>query len=136
MKKQATSEANKRKTPTSTVSIPDESEARDTISDEPPPIPLSKKNKRLSGLFNATANAPAVPAVPKSFSTEKLPHYPQAHTPLSPTHLVPPLPRNTSTEKLKGVKTEPRKKDELWTVFRTLDADLRKHDSPLVKHSP
>ena len=131
VKKQANSEANKRKTPTGTASIPDESEARDTLSEEPPPIPLSKKNKRLSGLFNATANAPAVPAVPKSFSTEKLSLYPQAHTPLSPTHHIPPLPRNVSTEKLKGVKTEPRKKDELWTVFRTLDADLRKHDSPV-----
>ncbi|KAF1841943.1 DUF1765-domain-containing protein [Cucurbitaria berberidis CBS 394.84] len=129
VKKQATTDANKRKTPAGTASIPDESEARDTISHERPPIPHSKKNKRLSGLFNATANAPAVPAVPKSFSTEKLNIYPQTHTPLSPTHHVPPLPRNISTEKLKGVKTEPRKKDELWTVFRTLDADLRKYQS-------
>ncbi|KAJ4377866.1 hypothetical protein N0V83_000696 [Neocucurbitaria cava] len=136
VKKQAASDATKRKTPASTVSIPDESEARDTVPDEPPLIPLSKKNKRLSGLFNASANAPAVPAVPKSFSTEKLPLYPQTHTPLSPTHLVPPLPRNTSNEKLKGVKTEPRKKDELWTVFRTLDADLRKHDSPVSQFLP
>jgi hypothetical protein len=47
------------------------------------------------------------------------------HTPLSPTG-VPPLPRNVSHETFKGVKTEPRKKDELWTAFRTLDADLRK----------
>lgn len=126
-KDQATSEPNKRKTPTSAASIPEESEARDTVREEiQQPVPLSKKNKRLSGLFNATASASNLPSFPKSFSTEKLPNYPQNHTPVSPTHVVPPLPRNVSTEKLKGVKTEPRKKDELWTAFRTLDADLRK----------
>lgn len=126
-KSQAATEANKRKTPTNTISIPEESEARDTVQEDlQQPIPLTKKNKRLSGLFNATTNSS--PSVPKSFSTEQLPYYSQPHTPLSPTH-IPPLPRNISAEKLKGVKTEPRKKDELWTVFRTLDADLRKHDS-------
>lgn len=124
---QVTHDASKHKTPTSTVSIPDDSEARDTITEVPSPIPLSKKNKRLSGLFNATTSAPAVPAVPKSFSTEKLSLYNHSHLPLSPTHVVPPLP--IAAEKLKGVKTEPRKKDELWTVFRTLDADLRKFQS-------
>ncbi|KAF2852432.1 DUF1765-domain-containing protein [Plenodomus tracheiphilus IPT5] len=120
-------EAPKRQRPTNTISIPEESEVRDTVlQDLQQPVPLSKKNKRLSGLFNATTSSS--PALPKSFSTEKLPHYSQPHTPLSPTH-IPPLPRNTSTEKLKGVKTEPRKKDELWTAFRTLDADLRKFQS-------
>ncbi|KAL6706549.1 hypothetical protein ACN47E_005305 [Coniothyrium glycines] len=124
-KNRAIAEQNKRKTPTATVSIPEEAEARDTVQEELlQPAPLSKKNRRLSGLFNATATT--TPAVPKSFSTEKLPHYSQEYTPTSPTHNIPPLPRNLSTEKLKGVKTEPRKKDELWTVFRTLDADLRK----------
>lgn len=120
-------EANKRKTPTnSTVSVPETSEAGDAAPEVQQPVPLSKKNKRLSGLFNATANVPPVPAVPKSFSTEKLPlNTHQQHTPLSPIG-IPPLPRNVSHENFKGVKTEPRKKDELWTVFRTLDADLRK----------
>ncbi|KAF1836932.1 DUF1765-domain-containing protein [Decorospora gaudefroyi] len=126
-KSQATAEPTKRKTPTSAVSIPEESEARDTVHEElQQAVPASKKNKRLSGLFNATVLASNLPSVPKSFSTEKLPLYPHDHTPISPTHIVPPLPRNVSTEKLKGVKTEPRKKDELWTAFRTLDADLRK----------
>jgi hypothetical protein len=124
-------EANKRKTPTSTASIPETSEAKDTASDLQQPVPLSKKNKRLSGLFNATVNVPPVPAVPKSFSTEKLPLSTQAYTPLSPTG-VPPLPRNVSHENFRGVKTEPRKKDELWTVFRTLDADLRKYGASLL----
>jgi hypothetical protein len=124
-KSHVTAEANKRNTSTSTVSILEESEARDTASDLHSHIPLNKKNKRLSGLFNATANAPPVPAIPKSFSTERLPLNTHLPTPLSPTS-VPPLPRNISAEKLKGAKTEPRKKDELWTVFRTLDGDLRK----------
>ncbi|CAI9638311.1 unnamed protein product [Alternaria burnsii] len=127
-----TAEPNKRKTPTTTTttSIPEESEARDVVKEDiPPPAPLNKKNKRLSGLFANSSSASNLPSVPKSFSTEKLPHYPQNHNPVSPTHVVPPLPRNVSAEKLKGVKTEPRKKDELWTAFRTLDADLRKFQS-------
>jgi len=132
-----TAESNKRKTLTTTATIPEESEARDTVDEAiQHPASLSKKNKRLSGLFSATASASNLPSVPKSFSTEQLPLYPQTHNPASPTHLVPPLPRNVSAEKLKGIKTEPRKKDELWTAFRTLDADLRKHDSPLLSPKP
>jgi hypothetical protein len=93
---------------------------------------LTKKPKRpLSEFFNSstsqeaplTSSAPALPQVPKSFSTERLPTF--TESPTSPAH-IPPLPRNVSREKLKGIKTEPRKKDELWTVFRTLEADLRK----------
>jgi hypothetical protein len=118
-------EANKRKTLTNPVSIPEAAEARDATPELQQPAPVSKKNKRLSGLFNATVNVPPVPAIPKSFSTEKLHLNTHPHTPLSPTG-VPPLPRNVSHENFKGIKTEPRKKDELWTVFRTLDADLRK----------
>lgn len=123
-------ETSKRKTPTSTVSIAEESETRDKVHEEAQPAPLSKKNKRLSGLFNATANVPPVPMIPKSFSTERLPFYPHAPSPISPTHAVPPLPRVASHDKLHGAKREPRKKDELWTAFRTLDGDLRKQDSP------
>lgn len=133
-KKAASSEASKRKTPASTDSIPEASEgehdaraeAEDTVDQRPAPIPLSKKNKRLSALL--TANGPAVPSVPKSFSTEQLPLYPHSQSPLSPTNVVPPLPRNLSTDKLGNrIKTEPRKKDELWTVFRTLEGELRKY---------
>lgn len=129
-KKTPAVEPPKQKTQTATESIPEESEARDTVQEEIPP-PLSKKNKRLSGLFTATPTASSnSPSVPKSFSTEQLPNYPQNQTPVSPTHVVPPLPRDISAEKLKGIKTEPRKKDELWNAFRSLDADLRKYGSP------
>lgn len=106
------------------ISIPEHSEARDTTPELHHAPPHSKRNKRLSGLFNAT-NAPPVPAIPQSFSTDQLPLNTHAQSALSPSS-VPPLPRNISHENFKGVKTEPRKKDELWTVFRTLDADLRK----------
>lgn len=130
---QKKAEALRQKTPASSDSIPEEAEvkdeARDKVADfvdeRSAPIPLSKKNKRLSALL--TANAPAVPSVPKSFSTEQLPLYPQSDSPLTPTERVPPLPRNISTDKLGNkLKTEPRKKDELWTVFRTLEGELRK----------
>lgn len=125
-KNQVTNEVNKRKTPTSATSIPEEVEARDTnTSDLQQPTPLNKKNKRLSGLFTPAGDIPAAPAIPTSFSTEKLPLTTQLPSPINQPS-VPPIPRNISAEKLKGVKTEPRKKDELWTVFRTLDADLRK----------
>lgn len=129
-------EANKRKGLAVTASIPEESRSTQEASDSPTTHKtrvLTKKNKRLSGLFTssstepvtvpATANEPPVPSLPKSFSTDKLPSY--VRSPTSPTH-IPPLPQFTAPDKLKGPKTEPRKKDELWTVFRTLEADLRK----------
>lgn len=118
-------EVDKRKTPATTVSIPEDPEAKAATPEPQPPAPVLKKNKRLSGLFSVTPIVPPVPAIPTSFSTEKLSLNTHQQTPLSPT-AVPPLPRNVSHENFKGVKTEPRKKDELWTVFRTLDADLRK----------
>ncbi|ORY10400.1 hypothetical protein BCR34DRAFT_602117 [Clohesyomyces aquaticus] len=128
----------RRKSLTGKMSIPEEPGAGDaetTPATTPKARVLSKKTKRpLSGIFSATPtpqqvtpaatnHIPAVPPLPKSFSTEKLPL--NTHNPTSPTH-TPPLPRNISHEKFKGVKTEPRKKDELWTVFRTLEGDHRK----------
>ncbi|KAH8732420.1 hypothetical protein GQ44DRAFT_602171 [Phaeosphaeriaceae sp. PMI808] len=135
-------DANKQKPAKSTSSIPEGTEVSDSAPETQQPIPLSKKNKRSSGLFNttnatsATPNAspiPPVPAVPQSFSTEQLPLGSHVHNQnsLNPTS-VPPLPRNISHETFKGVKTESRKKDELWTVFRTLDADLRKFQSKSI----
>jgi hypothetical protein len=133
LKKKAAADANKRKPQTTVDSIPEDAEARVPSQDAADPLrtpitPLDKKNKRLSALL--TANGPAVPSLPKSFSTDQLPTYP-SHSPISPTH-IPPLPRTISADKLKGLKTEPRKKDELWTVFRNLEADLRKYDIALL----
>lgn len=96
---------------------------------------LTKKPKRpLSTLFNSSSNQqtpdaingiPAVPKIPKSFSTDKLPYNP--YSPSANNH-IPPLPRDSSSDKLKGAKTEHRKRDELWTAFRTLEGDLRKYE--------
>lgn len=137
-------EASKRRSFTGGLSIPERARTKDSPSKDGTDSPtaskgrvLTKKPKRISGLFSSSSNqqapperskAPAVPPVPKSFSTERLPSFTQ--TPTTPTH-IPPLPRNISSEKLKGTKTEPRKKDELWTVFRTLESDLRKYVTPL-----
>jgi hypothetical protein len=126
----------KRRSLTAPLSIPEESKTKDVIPKDAAETNskgrvLTKKSKRpLSGIFTSSTNqqvrpgvnAPSVPQIPKSFSTDKLPSF--AQPPSTPTH--PPLPRNISTEKLKGGRTEPRKKDELWTVFRTLEGDLRK----------
>ncbi|KAF2795279.1 DUF1765-domain-containing protein [Melanomma pulvis-pyrius CBS 109.77] len=129
----------RKKALTSTLNMPDKTRTRD-VADSPdsPDSPrnrlITKKAKRLSGLFTASSSqnahpaasdAPAVPPIPKSFSTDRLPSH---FSPTSPTH-IPPLPRNLSSDKLKGARTEPRKKDELWSVFRTLEADHRKFQS-------
>ncbi|KAF1947790.1 DUF1765-domain-containing protein [Clathrospora elynae] len=128
---QATAEPNKRKTPASAASIPEDSEARDTVQDEiPQPVPLSKKNKRLSGLFNATASASNLPPVPKSFSTEKFPHYSQDHTPHNPTHLVPPLPRNhTLTEDRFQAKSSSLKANVVRTALLPFLRQYASHPS-------
>lgn len=123
-----------RKSLSGTLSIPDKAKAKDETQSPTAQKRgvLTKRSNRLSGIFNPShtdspappiPQTPAVPPLPKSFSTEKLPSYVQS--PTSPNH-VPPMPRNISTDKLKGSKAEPRKKDDLWTVFRTLEGDLRK----------
>ncbi|KAF2747349.1 DUF1765-domain-containing protein [Sporormia fimetaria CBS 119925] len=144
-KNRGTPDASKRRSLTGELSIP-ESTPKDVTSAENPENAqsakgrvLTKKTKRpFSALFTSTntpqpsqpppppvAHIPAVPQIPKSFSTDRLPSFTQPD--LTPTHAhIPPLPRNASTDKLKGGKTEPRKKDELWNVFRTLEGDLRK----------
>ena len=66
---------------------------------------------------------PPMPQLPKSFSTDKL------HT---TSHLHPdramPMPSLASAEKYQTLPalTLPRKKDELWSVFRSLDGDYTK----------
>jgi hypothetical protein len=53
-------------------------------------------------------------------------------TPRTSTDKVPPLPKNSSTEKLQNLRIEaltPRKKDELWPAFRSLENDFSKFQS-------
>ncbi|KAF2761430.1 DUF1765-domain-containing protein [Pseudovirgaria hyperparasitica] len=82
-------------------------------------------------------DVPAVPQLPISFSTDRLPT--TSNSPikehLSPTDRVPSLPRQRSSDRLRAsnIKGEPqRKKDELWTVFRTLDGDYQKFQSKSI----
>jgi len=91
----------------------------------------SKKTRRpLSSLLSKGPDGldtPSVPPIPKSFSTDKLP---SLHHKSSTLSNPPALPKSKSFERLhgKGVET-PRKKDELWSVFRNLDGEYQKFQS-------
>ena len=68
-------------------------------------------------------SVPPTPQLPKSFSTDKL------HTSSQLHHDRPaPMPPLISGEKFQTLPalTLPRKKDELWSVFRSLDGDYTK----------
>ncbi len=92
---------------------------------------LGKKTRRsLSTLLSNDSRGrdiPSVPPIPKSFSTDKL----HSSDQLSPSLSNPPaLPRSKSFDRLQGVGIEaPRKRDELWSVFRNLDGDYHKFQS-------
>ena len=90
-----------------------------------------KKSKRpLSALLGKTTplidnDNPTVPSIPKSFSTDRLPSYMQHQS--SPERL-PIVPRSKSSERFQGHGLDiPRKKDELWSTFRTLDGEYQKY---------
>lgn len=78
---------------------------------------------------------PSVPSISKSFSTDKLPSLFQGR-PLSERR--PGLPRTMSSERLQSIGLEmPRRRDELWGAFRTLDGDFQKYVAiSLVEGSP
>ena len=66
---------------------------------------------------------PLAPPLPKSFSTDRLPSYGR--------HLdAPDLPPAARRERPKPPPMDaPRRKDDLWTAFRQLDADFSKFQS-------
>jgi hypothetical protein len=70
-----------------------------------------------------TKARPPVPQLPKSFSTDRLHTTSQLHPDRSN-----PMPPLASAEKYQTLPalTLPRKKDELWSVFRSLDGDYTK----------
>ncbi|KAK4981571.1 hypothetical protein LTR66_009880 [Elasticomyces elasticus] len=90
---------------------------------------LTKRAKK-PGTNTADDSIPAVPSLsflPKSFSTDRLPTY---HRDRAAIERMTPVPRQRSAEKIAGLSTVvPKKKDELWTVFRTLDGDHTKFQS-------
>ncbi|KAL8720563.1 MAG: hypothetical protein Q9181_007892, partial [Wetmoreana brouardii] len=86
------------------------------------------KNQRrplstMVGKVSPVATVPSVPPVPKSLSTDKLP---LVHNPTF--EIAPIVPNQISSERLQDSGTEvSRKKDELSSAFRALDADFQKH---------
>ena len=91
---------------------------------------LSRRNsvlrRPLSTLLSKSPpfETPSVPLIPKSYSTDRLP----SPSKQSSTSSKPPsVPKSWSSEPLQGSGAEaPRRKDELWTVFRTLDGEYQK----------
>ena len=91
----------------------------------------SKKTKRpLSALLGKTVplidfDNQTLPSIPKSFSTDRLPSYNQNQ---SSSEKLPIVPRSKSSERWQGYGSDiPRKKDELWSTFRTLDGEYQKY---------
>ena len=72
----------------------------------------------------------STPSLPKSFSTDKLPiHRPDQPSP----NRAAPVPRLLSSERMaRSGPAIPKKKDELWGVFRSLDGDFSKFASKTV----
>ena len=93
---------------------------------------LTKRSKRplsslLQGRGSISVEMPSVPPIPKSFSTDKLPSSSQESSTLK---VAPTLPDSKSFEKLQILGADsPRKKDELWSAFRNLDAEYQKFQS-------
>lgn len=86
---------------------------------------LTKSRRPLSLLLSKAtpAEIPSVPPIPKSFSTDRLPLSSRQSTPSKP----PAVPKSWSSERLQGLGAEmPRRKDECWSLFRTLDAEYQK----------
>ncbi|WPH02029.1 Hypothetical protein R9X50_00488400 [Acrodontium crateriforme] len=105
------------------------------------PTFLKKRPNRLSRIFKGPQNdgsaplspllaPPPIPFLPKSFSTDKLPMTKsQAGFP----DRAAPMPRLLSDDRSAASSLlTPKKKDELWSVFRSLDGDYTKFVSKSV----
>ena len=85
---------------------------------------LIRSRRPLSSILSKgpTSETPSVPPIPKSYSTDRLPLSSK-----QPISTKPPVPTSRSSERLQGQGAEtPRRKDELWGVFRTLDGEYQK----------
>ncbi|KAL9124012.1 MAG: hypothetical protein Q9217_006616 [Psora testacea] len=88
-------------------------------------LPAKRSRRPLSALWNTDVGiqAPSLPAIPKSFSTEKLPSMNYNSSMVG----APGIPHAPSIERLPTAGTDsPRKRDELWSVFRSLDGEYHK----------
>lgn len=74
---------------------------------------------------------PSVPSIPKSFSTDKL-----FIVRSQATERSFPVSTSASVERLQNAGMEgSRKRDELWSAFRTLDGEFQKHVSSVLVRS-
>ncbi len=110
--------------------------AKEGLTEVPRPVSrkstlLSNKTKRSLSVFQkgpardgSTFSRISAPAIPKSFSTDRLPSLVNSH---SSSEKIPPVPRSLSSDRLQNTNHElPRKKDELWNVFRSLEGEYQK----------
>lgn len=89
------------------------------------------KSVVLAEVPKAGADSPVIPLLPKAFSYDKLSslQYGNEHK----GH-VPLIPRSTIVEKSFTFGLEvPRKKDELWGAFRTLDGEYQKYGVKIIR---
>ena len=120
-------ERNKRSLPSnaSTSSVAD-SDSRSRS--ESGTVRRTKSRRPFSSLMTShpaeKKKAPAVPPIPKSFSTDRLP-ISHSHT---SSDMPPSLPKSKSLERLQihGVES-PRRKDDLLGAFRALDGEFQKY---------
>ncbi|PBP24535.1 DUF1765-domain-containing protein [Diplocarpon rosae] len=106
--------------------------SRTCASEQSPPKLRSKssliklKQRPASALLNFTDFAST------NSSTSSLPSssVDNRSTPRTSTDKVPPLPKKISTDKLNlGLDNAPRRRDELWSAFRSLEHDFSKFQS-------
>ncbi|KAF4544956.1 hypothetical protein BFW01_g2470 [Lasiodiplodia theobromae] len=99
-------------------------------AEELPPIPAVPEIPKSPNLPKSPS-MPASPVLGQSFSTDRLPTL--MRSPPSQESVIPPLPRTVNQEKLKTFSLEtPKKKDELWGQFRSLDGDYQKFSSKSI----
>ncbi len=89
---------------------------------------ISKRSRRplsaILGKSSTETDAPSVPSIPISYSTDRLPSL--NYNPFS-SEQPHTMPKSRSSERLQGMGMEsPRRKDELWGAFRALDGDFQK----------
>lgn len=112
-------------------SFVDQEEPRPSISRR---SSIFRGTRPLSSIFSRTSThdpAPAIPSIPKSFSTDRLTILTSGSAAVHRAALPPrlgPIDRIDAQSTFAGS----RKKDELWSVFRALDADYSKFSSKSV----
>lgn len=97
-------------------------------------ISVTQKVSRLTGIFGYATTAPEATApeasLARSFSMDKLPALKGSVPSLD---RLSSLPSNKALDKLKPSRTNsPTRRDELWSVFKSLDSDFTKYDGPSI----